>query len=361
MSDFPLQPYPWQSSDWQQLSQLAISHTLPHALMFAGPKGVGKRHLAETLAQRLLCTSPAEGLACGKCRGCELNNAQTHPDLFWLTPEEEGKGIKVDQVRELNESLSKTARQGGYKVVIIEPAEAMNANAANALLKSLEEPAQNTSIILVAHRPSAVIPTIRSRCQLRKMPLPPAEQVISWLKHFLEKVEGDKTESLNTESLNNEGGGANEPEQLLLAAGGAPLTAVSLLEGNKLEERAQLLNEWEKLTLRQASAIEIAASWHTGDVPSVLDWLINLLHAISRWKVGADSPQIEHGAPEFKAAVSHIHLAYLHRYIEKVLLLKRQLLSGANPNKQLLLEELLLDWCALLELGRNPTVTAGRL
>lgn len=98
MADFPLHPYPWQLSEWQQLNQQIVANKLPHALMFAGPKGIGKRHLAESLAQLLLCLAPIEGTPCGKCRGCQLNSVQNHPDLIRVEPEEGSKGIKVDQV-----------------------------------------------------------------------------------------------------------------------------------------------------------------------------------------------------------------------------------------------------------------------
>ncbi|MET0356640.1 MAG: DNA polymerase III subunit delta', partial [Cellvibrio sp.] len=210
MSDFPSHPYPWQLQEWQQLNQQITAKKLPHALMFAGAKGIGKRHLAESLAQLLLCLSPIEGTPCGKCRGCMLNKVQNHPDLIVISPEEGAKGIKVDQVRSLIDDLGKTAQQGGYKVVVLEPAEAMNANAANALLKSLEEPAANTLIILVCHTPSAVLPTIRSRCQMRLLPTPNSEQVIHWLRPLM--------------------AGSNVPvEKLMEAAGGAPLTALAYL------------------------------------------------------------------------------------------------------------------------------------
>ena len=185
MSDFPSHPYPWQLQEWQLLSQQIAAKKLPHALMFAGTKGIGKRHLAMSLAQLLLCLSPIEGTPCGKCRGCMLNKVQNHPDLIVISPEEGAKGIKVDQVRALIDDLGKTAQQGGYKVVVLEPAEAMNANAANALLKSLEEPAANTLLVLVCHTPSAVLPTIRSRCQMRLLPTPNSEQVMHWLKPLM--------------------------------------------------------------------------------------------------------------------------------------------------------------------------------
>jgi DNA polymerase III subunit delta' len=340
MSNFPIHPYPWQLNDWQQLVQQIAAQKLPHAMMIAGPKGIGKRHLADALGQLLLCTAPIEGTACGRCRGCELNKSQTHPDLLWLEPEEEGKAIKVDQVRELTESLGKTAQQGGYKVVVIEPAESMNGNAANALLKSLEEPAANTLLILVTHAPGSVLPTIRSRCQLRKLPMPRNEQVLHWLSPL---IVGSNT----------------TPDTLLIAARGAPLTALKLLQGDVLEQREQTLQQFVRLTLGQVSAIEVAANWQGGDVVGLVEWLLGLLHSLARWRTGASDAQIEMAPPEWRERLGNLNLMLLHRYIEKVLLSKRQLLSGANPNKQLLLEELLLDWGALLRASTNRAMASG--
>lgn len=340
MIDFPVHPYPWQLEDWQHLVQQIASQKLPHAMMIAGPRGIGKRHLANALAQLLLCAAPIEGTACGRCRGCELNKSQTHPDMLWLEPEDPGKAIKVDQVRELTEYLGKTAQQGGYKVVIIEPAEAMNGNAANAILKSLEEPAPNTLLILVTHAPSSVLPTIRSRCQLRKMPMPRSEQVIHWLSPLMV-------------------GNNTTPDALLIAARGAPLTAVALLQGDALEQREQTLQQFVRLTLGQISAIEVAANWQGGDVPALVDWLLGMLHSLARWRAGASDPLINLTPVEWRERLQSLNLPLLHRYMEKVLLSKRQLLSGANPNKQLLLEELLLDWGALLRASTNRAMASG--
>lgn len=340
MSDFPIHPYPWQLGDWQHLVQQIAAQKLPHAMMIAGPRGIGKRHLADALAQLLLCATPIEGTACGRCRGCELNKSGTHPDLLWLEPEDEGKAIKVDQVRELTEALSKTAQQGGYKVVVIEPAEAMNGNAANALLKSLEEPAANTLLILISHSPSSVLPTIRSRCQMRKMPMPRSEQVIRWLSPLMI-------------------GSNTTPELLLVAARGAPLTALALLQGDALEQREQTLQQFVHLTLGHISPIDVAASWQGGDVIGLVEWLLGLLHGLARWRVGASDAQIEMTPIEWREHISNLSLPLLHRYIEKILLSKRQLLSGANPNKQLLLEELLLDWGALLRASTNRAMASG--
>jgi DNA polymerase III subunit delta' len=334
MADFPRHPYPWQLAEWQQLNQQIAHQKLPHALMFAGPKGIGKRHLADALSQLLLCLRPSEGIPCGDCRGCHLNKAQNHPDLIWVEPEEGSKGIKVDQVRSLIDELGKTAQQGGYKVVVIEPAEGMNANSANALLKSLEEPAAKTLLILVSHAPSAVLPTIRSRCQMRSLPMPNTEQLIHWLTPLT-------------------AGSSISVTRLIEAAGGAPLTAVAYLNGDTLARRDSWLVNFMRLSTHQLTAIDLAAQWHKDDVIAIVEWLLLWLHSLMRWQVGMPGTSIENLSQEQRDQVARLPANLLHKYIEKLLLAKRQLLSSSNPNKQLLLEELLLDWSALMRLGQS--------
>jgi DNA polymerase-3 subunit delta' len=246
-----------------------------------------------------------------------------------LEPEEGSKGVKVDQVRALIDDLGKTAQQGGYKVVILEPAEGMNANAANALLKSLEEPAANTLLILVCHAASAVLPTIRSRCQMRMLPMPNPEQVIHWLKPLM--------------------AGSNVPiEKLIEAASGAPLTALAYLEGDALERRDAWLLNLIRLSTGQISAIEVAAQWQKEDVIAIVEWFLVWLHSVIRWQVGTEQVLINQLPQDLRDRLARVSAALLHRYLEKILVSKRQLLGNSNPNKQLLLEELLLDWGALL-------------
>ena len=170
--------YPWQQSLWQQLAGRS-QHA--HAYLLHGPAGIGKRALAERLMARLLCLSPSGLDACGSCKSCHLLAAGTHPDNFVLEPEEADKPIKVDQVRELVDFVVQTAQLGGRKVVLLEPAEAMNLNAANALLKSLEEPSGNTVLLLISHQPSRLLPTIKSRCVQQACPLPSEAMSLAWL------------------------------------------------------------------------------------------------------------------------------------------------------------------------------------
>lgn len=326
---FPALPYPWQKDEWQRLNRHIDERQLPHALMFSGPLGVGKVHLAKALAQRLLCQAPQQGTACGKCHSCGLLKAQTHPDLTILQPEEPGKAIKIDAVRELTRSLGNTAQQGGYKVVVMEPAEAMNINAANALLKTLEEPADNTCLILVSHTPSSVLPTIRSRCQIRPLPLPPASRVLEWLKPLVS-------------------GSGFEAGELLDRARGAPLTALGLLDGDRLEQRRQREQDFLKLCDQKLTAMQLADNWQKGDVGEAIEWLLGWLYDLARWQTGVGVSALDALPDHLRQTLKRVPPALLHRYLEKLMTVKRQWLSGANPNKQLLLEELLLDWGVLL-------------
>ena len=171
--------YPWQQALWQQLAGRS-QHA--HAYLLHGPQGIGKRALAERLMARLLCQQPQGLNACGGCKSCLLLKAGSHPDNFVLEPEEADKPIKVDQVRELVAFVVQTAQLGGRKVVLIEPVEAMNVNASNALLKSLEEPSGDTVLLLVTHQPSRLLPTIKSRCRQFPLTAPAADVALAWLQ-----------------------------------------------------------------------------------------------------------------------------------------------------------------------------------
>lgn len=193
---------------------------LPHALLLSGQRGLGKLELARLFAASLLCESPREdGLACGQCLACNWFAQGNHPDFRLLQPDalsdevsdaDEGskkkasQQITIDQVRGLDDFLSVGTHRGGLRIVIVNPAEAMNRNTANALLKTLEEPLPSTLFLLTTNEPARLLPTIRSRCQSVPVPIPEHPVAIAILQDA----------------------GIKEPTRWLALAGGAPGEAV---------------------------------------------------------------------------------------------------------------------------------------
>ena len=294
--------YPWHRKQWSDLNHRLSLEKLPHAIALIGPSSCGKRQFALAFAQRLLCLSANDGAACGRCDACNYIAAGNHPDLQVLEPEQAGRLIKIDQVRQLVEQVGKTAQQGGYRVILIDPADAMNRNAANALLKTLEEPGRDTLILLLAESAGSLLPTIRSRCQLLDFPLPPADQVLVWLTPF----------------------GKDQSPELLRLTGGRPLGALSLLESGGVEQLQAHESRFAALLEGAATPLMLSQQWQETPLIDLLEWLIPRL---DRQLSSSDLS----GASRFMKARSRASQLW------------RQLKSGANPNPQLALEDLLID------------------
>ncbi|MDP1776883.1 MAG: DNA polymerase III subunit delta', partial [Moraxellaceae bacterium] len=160
--------YPWQTGLWSSLCRLAESGRLPHALLLAAPAGMGKQMFARALAQWQLCQQKTAEGACGVCRSCQLLQAGSHPDLMWVSPDNEGektsKVIKIEQARAVVEFANQTAQMEGYRVVVLSPADALNTASANALLKTLEEPPCHAKFVLCTTQAEKLPGTILSRC-----------------------------------------------------------------------------------------------------------------------------------------------------------------------------------------------------
>jgi DNA polymerase-3 subunit delta' len=235
---------PWHVEPWERLQARRQRNAMPHALLLAGPAGLGKRAFAQRLVQGLLCQNPHDGDACGECRSCLLYRAGTHPDVIALSFGLRKDGVQrseivVDQIRELSARLAKVSQFGGWQIATIEPADAMNVAAANALLKTLEEPAAQTLLLLVADAPWRLPQTIRSRCQRIEFQLPDAAQAIAWLSAL----------------------GVSEPAQALAAAGGNPGLARALAEDGSLERRREVRKDLAALAAGRGEAMEVVRRW----------------------------------------------------------------------------------------------------
>jgi len=173
---------PWQRAAFATYAQRRRGGRLPHAWAVTGPTGTGPAELAAAIAASLLCLTPtAGGEACGQCAGCALRLSGNHPDLSRIGVLEKKKQIGIDQIRSASASLSSRPQRGGWQLLIVDPADAMNGAAQNALLKTLEEPASDTVLLLVAHDVGRLLPTIRSRCQRLDLMQPDADTSLAWL------------------------------------------------------------------------------------------------------------------------------------------------------------------------------------
>ena len=249
-------PYPWQTKQWRQLTLAVEQDRLAHAVLLSGAEDSGIVQFAQEFARYLLCEAVARTLACGECRSCLLFNAGSHPDIRLLSPEEDSMQIKVDAVRDLITYLQLSSQYDRYKIAIIEPAEGMNRHSANSLLKTLEEPAASTILILISYQPASLPVTIRSRCQKISFNQVDRQLASDWLNEQI-----------------------NDPERtaaLLDLAEGAPLKALALNETDTVQERQEILADLHEARIPNTDPVKIAEKWQKHDVAAVLSWLLGI-------------------------------------------------------------------------------------
>lgn len=260
---------PWQQRAYAQAADALAGGHFGHATLIVGPALIGKRLLAEHLARRVLCLSPrADGEACGACKSCTLfaSRAQmetpelrpdgspahpwghsAHPDLQFLGYEVNQKTgkprgeIVIEQIRTLSEKMGLTAQLGGAQVVIVDPCDAINWSAFNALLKTLEEPQPGRYLWLLASNPAQLPATIRSRCQRLELRLPPRDEALAWLR------QRGHAETLANEALD--------------AARGHPGLADAWASGDGLSLRRDAVKDAQALQRGQAEASDVAQRW----------------------------------------------------------------------------------------------------
>lgn len=321
--------YPWQTELWQ--AWLAQGRYLGQAYLLSGTEGIGISAFAMAMAQGVLCQS--EGVdACQNCPQCHQFSHQTHPDFLRLALLEDKKEISVDQVRALNEQVYRTAHQGGFKVVLIEQVEHLNRSAFNALLKTLEEPPQNTVMILTTHQLYQLPATLVSRCRQMTFAVPSQADAMQWLQQQLPQADAalvKKAMKLNW---------------------GAPLTAKSWIESNTFEQESSWQADLKSLQQQRTTTSQVVDKWKKWPQPElVFDyfylWTVNYI----------------------RAAVYGEKLPYDPSWLvfQKSVLQARQLWQQ-NINKDLLLENICLEWLACqqsdyqVNMALQPTTIRGK-
>ncbi|MBD2859673.1 DNA polymerase III subunit delta' [Spongiibacter sp. KMU-158] len=318
----PATAFSWQMNQWQQLGALLEAKRLPHALLLSGPQGIGKLRFAQAFAHSLLCQDASTFAACGHCQSCRLLAAGNHPDYREISPEEGKRQIGVDQVRQLQSFVGQHAhREGGRKLVVLHPAEAMNINTANALLKTLEEPAGDTVLLLVSHAPSQLLATIRSRCLQMSFGVPDQKVVLNWLQNYI----GD-------EALCS---------RLLTEASGRPLAAKALFDQDGLSRWQGFDEQLQGVIQGRQSPVQLAELLAGEDILETLDWWLQRgLRLLKQVSAGVDCEN-----PVWQAfAKRSAHQLVVE--LDKAQLLRAKMQRGATLNKRLVWEEMLLNWFA---------------
>lgn len=339
---------PWLRAHWQRA--LDCGERLPHALLLLGPAGVGKREFAEQLAARLLCARPHadSGVACGQCEACRWRTAGNHPDLYHLvaeteagadaddggaskeaTPATPGSGqIRIEQVRALHGALGLTAHHGGRRVVIVDPAEAMNSYTANALLKLLEEPPPGCVLLLLSSAPRQLLPTIRSRCQQWLFTRPDAAAVAAWA------AQAPK--------------GAAE---LLALAGGMPLAAERLAAAGGVQLLARFNSDLAALDA--ADAVALAGRWEKWlkskealaagfGLPLLIEWMQRWVSDLASVRLGGRARFFPAQQARVQALASTASVAAAHSCYQELARIRQ---ASRHPlNARLVLEDMLLRY-----------------
>ena len=324
-----LEIYPWQEKQKQRLLEMQKKQRFPHALLLSGPDGIGLTQFAQVYAMQLLCLN--KGLdtdnACGTCQSCQLFLAGSHPDLLIIEPEEEGRQLKVDQVRELIEYVTLKSFSGDHKIAIIKQADAMNRATANALLKTLEEPPSQSMLFLLSHRSSKLPITIRSRCQKIEFEAAFDEKTVNWLEQ---------------QSIDNE----LSSEQLLRLASGGPLKVLKMLEEEQIQHRETLLQDLKSLTLNESDPVQIATNWQAIGSENVFVILLRLIQDLILVKLQKESANLVNLdlKEDLQDLVNSLDLIKLIRNYDFVLFKYQQSTTVMNYNVLSLFEEIVVNW-----------------
>jgi DNA polymerase III subunit delta' len=310
---------PWLKDSQQRLHTALESGHLPHSLLVLSVPGLGAEPLAQWITALVLCESPGTR-PCDACPSCRLLRSDSHPDAHVVRLEEDAQQIKIDQIRELIDSLTTKSYRGGYKVGVIEGAEALNTNGANAFLKTLEEPSADTVLIMIA-RPNHRLPaTIASRCLRLGLSPPPTQDAIAWLK-------------ANSPA-------ANTWQAALALAGGAPLLALQLDAEGLAAIDADMRQCITELAEGSVDVTLLAERWLRSNPGIRITWLENWITQRVHASLGAATSHQTAEPVRLPAALLKPKIRALFELLDAARDVRR--FASTGMNQQLALEALLV-------------------
>ncbi|WP_417514919.1 DNA polymerase III subunit delta' [Marinobacter sp.] len=344
MTDISLE-MPWLQNAWQDVQKRFADGRLPHALLLTGECGVGKRAWADAVVGLLLCASPlanentGESVACGECRQCQLLAASSHPDVRVYSPEK-SRMIKIDQIRSLSAFAVSSPQVAARKIAIIDRADQLNINSANALLKTLEEPVADFVLLLLQESGRPVLPTIRSRCQVMSVPLPSGDQAGQWLAARVAELEDGKQPS------------AELMAKSLMLAGNAPRLALEYATGEFPALRDEAFEKFRQFMKGQVAVSEAAKAFKALGLEDML-WLFEGWAAdLARLCAGGKAN--DHEAEEMLGFLAGINPAWrAHELLDMV---REARAAGVyNVNPELEASRLLIAWRGLMPAKRRAS------
>jgi DNA polymerase-3 subunit delta' len=329
---------PWLTPVLEHFGQALDQGRLPHASLVTGERGVGKRQLAERIAALLVCDRRTSGMRtpCGECRQCQLRAGESHPDIRLYQPEK-SRMIRIDQVRSLSQFAVASPQVAGVKVAIVDRADQLNINAANALLKTLEEPASDVVLLLLQETGRPVLPTIRSRCRILPVATPPVEEATAWLAAEL-KASDDEP----------------DPERQALAlylAGGAPRLAMDLLGSGFLDQREAALDAFRQFMKGARTVATTARAFRDLGLEATLNLMEGWANDLARVMAGglARDP----GITEVVRYLAQSNPPWrAQQLVDAIRDSRRALVNNVNP--ELETDRLLIQWRSLMPGRRRP-------
>lgn len=339
--------YPWLQAVETEFAERLQGGRVAHAFLICGPPGTGKGELAGRFMASLLCLEGGYP-ACGSCRSCSLLQTGAHPDGHVVTFEQHPKKdelrteIVIDQVRRLTESLQLTNTISRRKAALIFPAEAMNSSAANALLKTLEEPPGDATLLLVSHQPSRLPATIRSRCQALHVRLPERQAALAWLQQAAAQAPAPSSAQSSAQA-------SDEAALALAAAAGSPLIALRMLGQGETRVYRELDATLDTLRAGRCEPAAAMAAMAEIDPAQLWSWLSLRAARETRACLDRDSHHRASVDPQGADPVRLArHFADLQREADR-----NRRLVPTPVRKDLLLQDWLIQWSRLGE-GFDP-------